>query len=89
MHLAKKIFLLNGWWYSDKKARGTKNCVIKGILKYNPYKKCLLYNETIYRSKQRFKSETLNVYTEEINKIALSSHNDKMLKSFDRIISYS
>ena len=73
----------------DKKARETKKCVIKGILKYNHYKKCLLYNWTIYRSKQRFKSETHNVYTEEINKIALSSHNDKILKSFGRIISYS
>ena len=41
------------------------------------------------QSKQRFKSETHNVYTEEINKIALSSHNDKILKSFGRIISYS
>ena len=29
-----------------------------------------------------------NVYTEEINKIALSSNDDKRLQTFDRITSY-
>ena len=56
---------------SDKKAKGTKKCVIKRILKFNDYKNCLLNNEVILKSQQRFKSEVHNVYTEEINKIAL------------------
>ena len=38
-----------------------------------------LNNEIILRSKQRFKSEAPNVYKEEINKIALSSNDDKRL----------
>ena len=38
--------------------------------------------------KQRFKSERYDVYTEEINKIALSSNDDKRLQTFDRITSY-
>ena len=42
-------------------------------------KKCLLNNETILKSQQRFKSEAHNVGTEEITKIALSSNNDKSL----------
>ena len=60
----------------------------KKILKVNNYKDCLLNNEIILKSQQRFKSEVHNVYTEEINKIALSSNDDKRLQTFDRITSY-
>ena len=62
---------------SDKKAKGTKKCVIKRRLKFNDYKDCLLNNEIILKSQQRFKSERHDVYTEEINKVALSSNDDK------------
>ena len=72
---------------NDKKAKGTKKCVIKRRLKFNDYKDCLLNNEIILKSQQRFKSEAHNVYTEEINKIALSSNDDKRLQTFDRITS--
>ena len=41
------------------------------------------------KSRQRFKSEAHNVYTEEINKIALSNNDDKRLQTFDRITSYA
>ena len=73
---------------SDKKAKGTKKCVIKRRLKFNDYKDCLLNNEVILKSQQRFKSEAHNAYTEEVNKIALSSNDDKRLKTFDRITLY-
>ena len=46
---------------SDKKAKGTKKCVIKRSLKFNDYKDCLLNNEIILKSQQRFKSERLDV----------------------------
>ena len=58
------------------------------MLKFNDYKDCLLNNEFILKSQQRFKSGRHNVYTEEINKIALSSNDDKRLQTFDRITSY-
>ena len=45
-------------------------------------------NKAILKSQQRFKSKAHNLYTEEINKIALSSNDDKRLKTFDRITSY-
>ena len=73
---------------NDKTAKGTKKCVIKGRLKFNDYKNCLLNIEVILKSQQRFKSEAHNVCTEEINKIALSSNDDKRLQTFDRITSY-
>ena len=48
----------------------------------------LTKNEIILKSQQRFKSERHNVYTEDVNKIALSSNDDKRLQTFDRITSY-
>ena len=60
----------------------------KKILKFNDYKDGLLRKEIILKSQQRLKSETQNEYTEEINKIALSSNDDKKLQTFDKITSY-
>ena len=73
---------------SDKKAKETKKCVIKERLKFNAYKDWLLNNEIILKSQQRFKSEKHDLYNEEINKIALSSIDDKRLQTFDRVTSY-
>ena len=63
----------------DKKAKGKKKSLIKRRLKFNDYKDCFLNNEIILKSQQRFKSERHDVYTEEVNKIALSSNDDKRL----------
>ena len=71
-----------------KKAKGTKKCVIKKELKFNDYKKCLLNNEIVLKSQQRFKSDRHDVYTEKSDKIALSSNDDKRLQTFDRITTY-
>ena len=73
---------------SDKKVKGTKKDIIKRRLKFNDYKDCLLNNEIVLKSQQRFKSERHGAYTEEINKIALSSNDDKRLQAYDRITSY-
>ena len=35
---------------TDKKAKGTKKCVIKRIIKFNDFKKCLFENEVILKS---------------------------------------
>ena len=71
-----------------KKAKGTKKYVIKKILKFEDYKKCLFDNEPMLKSQQRFKSENHEVYTENINKTALSSNDDKRIVTLDRITSY-
>ena len=72
----------------DKKAKGTKKCVIKRMIKFNDYKNCLLNVEVVLESQQRFKSKGHDVYTENINKVALSSNDDKTLKTSDKITSY-
>ena len=72
----------------DKKAKGTMKCVIKRMIKFDDYKNCLLNGEVILRSQQRFISKGNDVYTENINKIALSSNDDKRLIASDKITSY-
>ena len=72
----------------DKKAKGTKKRVIKKMIKFNDYKKCLLNDEVILKSQQRFISKKHDVYTENINKIALSNNDDKRIVSSNKISSY-
>ena len=71
-----------------KKAKGTKNCVIKRILKFDDYNDCLFQNEIITKLQQRFKNEAHCVHAEEVNKIALGSNDDKRSQTFDRIRTY-
>ena len=71
-----------------KKAKETKKCVIKRILMFENYKDSLFNNKTILKSQLRFKSDHRNVYTEEVNKIALNSNDDKRLQTFDRVTTY-
>ena len=71
-----------------KKDKGTKKCIIKWELMFENYKSCLFNGEVILKSQQRFKSDHHEVYTEEVNKIALNSNDDKRLQTFDRIMTY-
>ena len=102
----------------DKKAKGTKKCVIKRKLKFQDYKNSLeasqlgkkrnhlQKNKTdvdslgdqkefikndklIIKTQQRFESERHNVFTEEINKIVLSSNDDEKVQSIDLVETYA
>ena len=72
----------------DKKAKGTKRCVIKRMTKFNDYKNCLLKDKVLLKSQHRFISKKHDVYTEDINKIALSNDDGKRIVSSDKITSY-
>ena len=72
----------------NKKAKGTKKSVIKQKLMFENHKDCLFNIKTVQRSQERFKSYYHNMYTEEVNKIVLSSNDDKKLQTFDRIATY-
>ena len=72
----------------DKKAKGIKKCMIKRINKFDDYKNCLLNGEVILKLQQRFISKGHDVYTGNINQIALSSNDDKRIVSSDKITSY-
>ena len=53
------------------------------MIKFDDYKNC----EVILKSQQIFISKGHDVYTENINKIALSSNDDKIILSSDKITS--
>ena len=55
---------------------------------FKNYKDCLFNDANILRSQQRSKSDNHEVYTEEFNKITLSSNDDKRLQAFDRVTTY-
>ena len=73
---------------SEKKAKGTKECVIKRELMFKNHKDCLFNDKTILKSQQRFKSDHQDLYTEKVNKTALSSNDDKRLQILDKITAY-
>ena len=85
---AKRYAQLMGNDIEVKKAKGTKKQIIKREVMFQNYKDCLFNGEVILKLQQRFKSDHHKVYTEEVNKIALSNNDDKRLKIFDRIDTY-
>ena len=81
----------------DKKAKGTKKCIIKKMIKFEDeddevmkMMKMMKFedDEEILKSQQRFISKKHDVYTENINKIALSNNADKRIVSSNKISSY-
>ena len=71
-----------------KKAKGTKKCIVKREITFKNYADALFNDEVIIRSQQRFRSYNHKVYTEEVNKIALSSNDDKRIQTFDKVTTF-
>ena len=65
-----------------------QKCVIKRRPKFKDYYDSLFKNKNILRIQQRFKSDCHRECIEKVNKIALSSNDDKRLQTFDRITAY-
>ena len=72
----------------NKKAKGTKKCVIKCRLTVENYTDCLLNDKILLKSQKRFKNDHHEVYTEEVNKLLLSSNDDKRLQTLDRVTTH-
>ena len=52
---------------------------------FESYKNALFNDKIIIRSQQRFRSHNQKVYTEEVNKLALSSNDDKRIQTYDKV----
>ena len=76
MHSDQKHSYLDDNCNEHKKVKGSLKCVIKQKAMFQNLF-VWFNNKTVYRSQQRFKSYNHDVYTEEVNKIALSSNGDK------------
>ena len=66
-----------------EKNEGNKDSIKKG------HKEFIKNNKLLLKTQQGFKSEGYNVLTEKINKIALSSNDDKRMQSIDSIETYA
>ena len=84
----KAYAYLDDYDNNHKKAKGTKKCVIKQKLMFQNFKDCIRNNKNVYRSKQRFRSYNHDVYTEEVNKTALSANDDKRIQRYNKITTY-
>ena len=67
-----------------EKAKGTKKAVIKQELMFENYKDCLFNEKNIFNKQQRFKSYYHDMDTEEINKVALNSNDNKRIQTVER-----
>ena len=55
---------------------------------FENYKDSFFNDKIILRLQQRSRSGHHNVYTEEVNKIILSSNDDKRIQTFDKVTTY-
>ena len=60
-----------------KKCKGIKKNVVKKSIDFDDYVKCLFSGEKEMRKMKIIKSEKHDIYSKEVNKIALSSEDDK------------
>ena len=71
-----------------KKCKGIKKCVIKREIIFEDYKRCLFKGINIYKSELLFRSDKHEIKTLEVNKLALSSQDDKRIP-IDLISTYA
>ena len=60
-----------------RKCKGIKKNVVKKGLKFDDYVKCLFSGEKEMRKMKIIRSEKHEIYSKEVNKIALSNEDDK------------
>ena len=72
----------------QKKAKDTKKCIVKREIIFKNYTHCLFNDDILIKSQQRFRSDHHRVNTEDFNKIALSSNDDKRLQTYDKTTTY-
>ena len=68
-----------------KKCKGIKKSVVDKTISFEDYKKCLFDRKEERRKMNVIRSYRHNIYTEEVNKIALSSADDKRVIMEDGI----
>ena len=70
---------------TTKKCKGIKKNVVKKGVDFKDYVHCLFSGEKLMRSMKIIRSENHDIYSKEVNKVALSNEDDKRILSFDKI----
>ena len=68
-----------------KKCKGVKKVVVKKSITHDDYKECLFSGKEVLREMNVIRSHMHDVYTEKVNKIALSCNDDKRVVMEDKI----
>ena len=71
-----------------KKCKGIKKCVVKKTITFDDCRRCLFEGINVYKSQLLFRSDKHEIKTLEVNKLALSSQDDKRI-TIDGIASYA
>ena len=71
-----------------KKCKGIKKCVVKKMISFDDYKKCLFSRERAHRSQLLLRSCKHEVKTPEVNKLALSREDNKRI-TINGVVSYA
>ena len=71
-----------------KKLKEQRSLLLKNKIKFDDYRANKFNNKPVLRSQEVFKSEPHDVYTLNLNKIALSSNDDKRLQTYDKSTTY-
>ena len=78
--------------HGRQKCKGIKKCVVKKTLTFEDYKNCLFEDSTeyrdphrVYRSQLMFRSIRHEIFTLEVNKVALNKNDDKRITKKDGI----
>ena len=69
----------------DKKCMGATKNVTKGSIQFDNYRDCLFSRKEQHRKMDVIRSHCQEIYSEEINKVVLSSDDDKRVIMADEI----
>ena len=72
-----------------KKCKGVKKNVVENTITHNDYKNTLFSRQNQYRTMNVIRSYMHEVYTEQVNKIALSADDDKRVIMEDEVHTYA
>ena len=68
-----------------KKCKGIKKNVVKKSIDFDDYVKCLFSGEKEMRKMKIIRSEKHEIYSKEVNKVALSNEDDKRTTLFGKL----
>ena len=70
---------------ANKKCKGIKKNIVKKDISFEDYFECLFSGEKQMRSMKIIRSENHEIYSKEVNKVALSNEDDKRILTKDNI----